>query len=71
MALSKTGRFLSKAEILGVGLSSPLSIECLPECLLRRKREFQMGLFQNNPRGEGNRRAPGETSISWEHTAAR
>ena len=26
MALSKTGRFLSKAEILGVGVFSPLSI---------------------------------------------
>ena len=27
MALSKTGRFLSKAEILGVGVFSPLSFE--------------------------------------------
>ena len=27
MALSKTGRFLSKAEILGVGVFSPLSIK--------------------------------------------
>ena len=26
LALSETGRFLSKAEILGVGVSSPLSI---------------------------------------------
>ena len=28
MALSKTGRFLSKAEILGVGVFSPLSTVC-------------------------------------------
>ena len=30
MALSKTGRFLTKAEILGVGVFSPLSIYLCP-----------------------------------------
>ena len=30
MALSKTGRFLTKAEILGVGVFSPLSIVLRP-----------------------------------------
>ena len=28
LGLSKTGRFLSKAEILGVGVFSPFQIEC-------------------------------------------
>ena len=30
IGLSKTGRFLSKAEILGVGVFSPLSIHVFP-----------------------------------------
>ena len=35
MVLSKTGRFLSKAEILGVGVFSPLSIALIKNaCLL-------------------------------------
>ena len=39
MALRKTGRLLSKAEILGVGVFSPLSIhECIRVLALLRKR---------------------------------
>ena len=52
MALSKTGRFLSKAEILGVGVFSPLPISVH----LKQQRKNNLGPEHESARHEKKRR---------------
>ena len=54
LALSKKGRFLSKAEILGVGVSSPLSI-LKPSHEVGRDRPDFLGQIRGEISGGGGK----------------
>ena len=70
MALSKTGRFLSKAEILGVGVFPPLSMRILKTTVVfysKRSFPFSKALLA---RRDGFSQPPGRAGMTSETIAA-